>query len=50
MLLDQKDTKAAKEVAKTMAAEAYSLAEKVKKLEYELAALKGSNIYAPTSL
>ena len=50
MVLDQEDTKAAKEMAKTMAAEAYSLAEKLKKLESELAALKGSNISAPTSL
>ncbi|KAM1851294.1 hypothetical protein ACFX13_015384 [Malus domestica] len=33
-----------------MAAEAYSSAEKVKKLEYELAALKRFNIFAPTSL
>ena len=50
MVLDQEDTKAAKEVARSMAAEAYSSAEKVKKLESELAALKGSNISAPTSL
>ena len=50
MVLDQEDTKAAKEVARSMAAEAYSSAEKVKKLESELAALKGSNISAPTSM
>ncbi|KAM2717434.1 hypothetical protein EV1_029462 [Malus domestica] len=36
MLLDQKDTKAAKEVAKTMATEAYSFAEKIKRLKSEL--------------
>ncbi|KAM2999031.1 hypothetical protein FF2_040617 [Malus domestica] len=36
MLLDQDDAKVAKEVAKTMAAEAYSSAENIKKLEYEL--------------
>ena len=50
MLLDQEDTKAAKEVARTMVAKAYSSTEKVKKLESELATLKGSNISAPTSL
>ncbi|KAM1486977.1 hypothetical protein ACFX2I_001096 [Malus domestica] len=50
ILLDQEDTKAAKEMAKTMAAEAYSSVEKIKKLESELAVLKGSNIPAPTSL
>ncbi|KAM2358323.1 hypothetical protein ACFX1X_007166 [Malus domestica] len=50
MFLDQEDTKVAKEVARNVAVEAYSLAEKVKKLEYEFAALKGSNISAPTSL
>ncbi|KAM1529538.1 hypothetical protein ACFX1Z_018732 [Malus domestica] len=50
MLLDQEDTKAAIGVAKTMAVEAYSSAKKIKRLEYELAALKGSNISAPTSL
>ena len=49
MLLDQ-DTKAAKEVAKVVVAEAYSSADKIKKLESELVALKGSNISAPTSL
>ena len=50
MLLDQKDTKATNEVARTVAAEAYSSAEKVKKLESELTALNGSNISGPTSL
>ena len=50
MVLDQEDTKAAKEMARSMAAEAYSSTEKVKKLESELAALKRSNISAPTSL
>ncbi|XP_068331464.1 uncharacterized protein [Pyrus communis] len=50
MLLDQEDTKAAKEVAKTMAIEAYSSAKKIKKLESELVALRGSNISAPISL
>ncbi|KAM1244423.1 hypothetical protein COP2_036844 [Malus domestica] len=50
MFLDQEDTKAAKEMARTMAAEAYSSAEKIKKLESELAALKESNTSAPTSL
>ncbi|KAM1302366.1 hypothetical protein ACFX2H_013304 [Malus domestica] len=33
-----------------MAAEAYSFAKKIKRLESELVALKGSNIFAPTSL
>ena len=33
-----------------MAAEAYSLAEEIKRLDFELVALKGSNIAAPTSL
>ena len=33
MFLDQEDTKAANEVARTVAAEAYSSVEKVKKLE-----------------
>ena len=33
-----------------MAAEAYSLAEEIKRLDSELVALKGSNIFAPTSL
>ena len=33
-----------------MVVEAYSSAEKVKNLESELAALKVSNVYAPTSL
>ncbi|KAM1474552.1 hypothetical protein ACFX2I_030549 [Malus domestica] len=47
MFLDQEDTK---EVAKTMATEAYSLAKKVKRLEFELIALKGSNIFTPSSL
>ncbi|KAM1461310.1 hypothetical protein ACFX11_045681 [Malus domestica] len=50
MFLDQDDTKAAKEMARTMAAEAYSSVEKINKLESELAVLKGSNIPAPTSL
>ena len=50
MLLDQKDTNAAKEVAKAMVAETYSSAEKIKRLEYELVALKGFNISASTSL
>ena len=50
MLLDQEDTKATKEVAKNMAAEAYSSAEMIKRLESEFVALKGSNIFAPTSL
>ncbi|KAM2747218.1 hypothetical protein PS2_022720 [Malus domestica] len=50
MLLDQEDTKAAKEVVRTMAAEAYSSAKRVKKLEFEVAVLKGSNIFALTSL
>ncbi|KAM1001215.1 hypothetical protein ACFX2A_007881 [Malus domestica] len=50
MFLDQKDTKAANEVARTMAAEAYSSTKKVKKLKSELAALKGSNISTSTSL
>ncbi|XP_050150525.1 uncharacterized protein LOC126625485 [Malus sylvestris] len=50
MLLDQEDTKATKEVARIVATEAYSSAEKVKKLEYELAALKGSNISTLISL
>ncbi|XP_070679128.1 uncharacterized protein [Malus domestica] len=50
MLLNQEDTKAAKEVEKTMAAEAYSTAEKIKRLESELVALKGSNIFTPISL
>ncbi|KAM1185201.1 hypothetical protein ACFX2G_014830 [Malus domestica] len=50
MFLDQENTKAAKEVARTVAAEAYSSAEKVKKLESELPALKGCNISAPTFL
>ncbi|KAM2349303.1 hypothetical protein ACFX1X_012824 [Malus domestica] len=47
MLIDQKDTK---EEAKAMADEAYSSVEKIKRLESELVALKGSNISAPTSL
>ncbi|KAM2695618.1 hypothetical protein EV1_040098 [Malus domestica] len=34
----------------TMAAEAYSSAKKIKKLKYELVALKRSNIFAPTFL
>ena len=50
VVLDQEDIKAAQEVARSMAAEAYSSTEKVKNLESELAALKGSNVSAPTSL
>ena len=50
MPLDQEDIKAAKEVAKVVAAEAYSSSDKIKRLESELVALKGSNISAPTSL
>ncbi|KAM2504266.1 hypothetical protein PS1_038206 [Malus domestica] len=50
MLLDQKDTKAAKEVAKVVIAEAYSSIKKIKRLESELVTLKGFNISAPTSL
>ncbi|KAM1331140.1 hypothetical protein ACFX14_043775 [Malus domestica] len=41
---------AAKDVAKTMVAEAYSSAEEIKRLNSKLVALKGSNIFAPTSL
>ncbi|KAM2967836.1 hypothetical protein FF1_028052 [Malus domestica] len=48
--MDACANKAAKEVAKTMAAEAYSLTEKIKRLVSELVALKGFNISAPTSL
>ncbi|KAM1563751.1 hypothetical protein ACFX10_038132 [Malus domestica] len=48
--LDQEDAKATKEVARPVTTETYSSAKKVKKLEFELAALKGSNIFAPTSL
>ena len=44
MFLDQEDTKAAKEVVKAMAAEACSSADKIKRLESELIALKGFNI------
>ncbi|KAB2617887.1 hypothetical protein D8674_013756 [Pyrus ussuriensis x Pyrus communis] len=47
MLLDQKDTNAAKEMTKTITAEAYSSAEKIKRLENELVVLKGPNIFAP---
>ncbi|KAM1094121.1 hypothetical protein ACFX2B_009042 [Malus domestica] len=50
MFLDQKDTKAANEVARTVVTEAYSLVEKVKMLESKLAALKGSNISTHTFL
>ena len=50
MVLDQEDIKAAQEVARSMAAEAYSSTEKVKNLESELTALNGSNVSAPTSL
>ncbi|KAM1050573.1 hypothetical protein ACFX13_033036 [Malus domestica] len=45
-----KYSKAPKEVAKTMATEAYSSAEDIKRLDYELVALKGSNTSASTSL
>ncbi|KAM1630472.1 hypothetical protein EV2_018931 [Malus domestica] len=44
-----KDTKAAKEVVKTMVTEAYSFTEKIKRLKSELVALKGSNTSTPTS-
>ena len=37
-------------VAKTMAAEAYSSTKEIKRLDFELVALKESNIYAPISL
>ncbi|KAM2599611.1 hypothetical protein TB2_038006 [Malus domestica] len=50
MLIDQEDTKVANEVAKVVASETYSSAEKIKRLKYELVVLKGSNISAPTSL
>ncbi|KAM1538063.1 hypothetical protein ACFX10_003018 [Malus domestica] len=50
MFLDQKDTKAAKEVAKTMEAKAYSSTKKIKRLKSELVALKGFNISTPISL
>ncbi|KAM2411598.1 hypothetical protein ACFXTH_029938 [Malus domestica] len=50
MLFDKEDTKAAKKMAKTKTAEAYSYAERIRKLESELIALKWSNISAPTSL
>ncbi|KAM1845080.1 hypothetical protein ACFX13_019414 [Malus domestica] len=50
MLLNQEDTKASKKMAKTMAVEAYSSAEKIKRLEFEFIILKGSNISAPISL
>ena len=50
MVFDQENTTAAQGVARSMAAEAYSLVEKVKSLESELAALKRSNVSAPTSL
>ncbi|KAM1126077.1 hypothetical protein ACFX2B_040800 [Malus domestica] len=50
MLFDQNDTKVANEVARTVAAEAYCSTGKVKRLESEFDALKGSNISAPTSL
>ncbi|KAM1779998.1 hypothetical protein ACFX12_041316 [Malus domestica] len=42
--------KAVKEVAKIMAAEAYSSVEEIKRSDSELVALKWSNIYAPASL
>ncbi|KAM2611618.1 hypothetical protein TB2_031678 [Malus domestica] len=44
MLIDQEDTKATKEITTTMAAEAYSSVERIKKLESKLVALKGSRI------
>ncbi|KAM2713812.1 hypothetical protein EV2_043626 [Malus domestica] len=50
MLLDQENTKAAKEMRMTMAVKAYSSVEKIKKLESELVALKGFDISAPISL
>ncbi|KAM2748690.1 hypothetical protein EV2_027684 [Malus domestica] len=37
-------------MAKIMAAKAYSSAEEIKRLDFELVALKRSNICAPTSL
>ncbi|KAM1888033.1 hypothetical protein ACFX13_046204 [Malus domestica] len=45
-----KYSKATKEVAKTMAAEAYSSTEEIKRLDSELIALKRSNISAPTQI
>ena len=50
MLFDQEDTKVAKEMAKTMVAEAYFSAEKIKRLESKLVALKGFNISTSISL
>jgi hypothetical protein len=50
MFLDQEVTKAPKEVAKTMVAEAYSFVEKIKRLEFVLVVLRGSNISTPISL
>ncbi|KAM0989655.1 hypothetical protein ACFX2A_013703 [Malus domestica] len=50
MLLNQAKTKAAKEMATIMATDAYSFAKKIKMLESELVTLKGSNIFALTSL
>ncbi|KAM1396579.1 hypothetical protein ACFX2I_014257 [Malus domestica] len=48
MILDQEDTKAAKDMTMTMAGKAYSSAEKIKKLDAKIVALKGSDISAPT--
>ena len=47
MFFDQEDTKATKEVAKVVAAEAYSSVERIDRLKSELVALKGYNISAP---
>ncbi|KAM1185534.1 hypothetical protein ACFX2G_015136 [Malus domestica] len=47
MLIDQEDTKAAKEMATTIAAEAYSSAEKIKRLEFKLVILKGFRYLCP---
>ncbi|KAM2844241.1 hypothetical protein COP1_026838 [Malus domestica] len=48
--MDACANKAANEVTKTMAAEAYFSVEEIKRLDSELVALKGSNMSAPTSL
>ncbi|KAM1309877.1 hypothetical protein ACFX2H_006508 [Malus domestica] len=45
-----KYSKVAKKVAKNMVAKAYSSADEIKRLDSELVALKGSNIYTSTSL
>ncbi|KAM1175540.1 hypothetical protein TB2_027510 [Malus domestica] len=50
MLFDQEDTKAAKEMAKIMATEAYFPVEKIRKLEFNLVTLKGCNISTPIYL